>query len=267
MKKLWAYLKTKDFRIHFLGAIGTVIAIVLIAFFSLGYYTDHGEAVPVPALKGLSIDRAVSTLQSQGFRFQVDSVYVLDKEPGTVIEQDPDAGTSVKANRTIYLTIVKGVAPPVTLPNLEESNYRSAAASLSNVGLKVGDTTYRSDIARDRVLEVRLSGKILKAGDRIPKGSRLDLVLGDGAGASEVEIPDLLKQDLDAAKFAIRGASLTLGVVNYRGTITDSSNLVVVSQFPMRSDSSSKAAIGSRINLTVEQGKKTNDQQQQPPQQ
>jgi ABC-type transport system involved in Fe-S cluster assembly fused permease/ATPase subunit len=33
----------------------------------------------------------------------------------------------------------------------------------------------------------------------------LDLVLGNGEGASEVDIPELINLDLDAAKFAIRG--------------------------------------------------------------
>jgi hypothetical protein len=41
--------------------------------------------------------------------------------------------------------------------------------------------------------------------------------LGDGAGASEVDIPELVNLDLDAAKFAIKGSSLTLGTITYQG--------------------------------------------------
>ncbi len=131
-------------------------------------------------------------------------------------------------------------------------------ATISNYGLKVGDTTYRSDIARDRVLEVRFGGQIIKPGTKLPKGSRIDLVLGNGEGASEVDIPDLVNQDIDAAKFAIKGAGLTLGTITYQGTITDSTNLVVMAQSPMKTDSLSKVSIGTRINLTVAQGTKTN---------
>jgi beta-lactam-binding protein with PASTA domain len=261
MGKFWAYLKTRHFRNTILLVIASVIFVVLVAFFSLGYYTRHGTGIPVPALKGLNIDRAIAALKDQGFNVKVDSVYVPDQEPGTVVEQDPDAGTNVKDGRTIYLTMVTQQAPNVSLPDLttEQSIYREAVAILSNYGLKVGDTTYRSDIARDRVLEVRYNGQVIKPGTKLAKGSKLDLVLGNGEGASEVDIPDLVTLDLDAAKFSIKGAGLTIGTITYEGSITDSTNVVVVSQSPMRSDSLSKTSIGTRINLTVSQGQKTDE--------
>jgi beta-lactam-binding protein with PASTA domain len=262
MSNLWTYLKTKDFRNNFLAAIGTVVAVVLIAYLSLGYYTRHGSGVPVPKLKGRSIEEARAILEQQGFRYQVDSVFVQDQAPGTIIEQDPDAGTNVKEGRTIYLTMVTTLAPEVSLPDLEQSTYREAAAILSNTGLKVGDTTYRSDIARDRILEIRFGGQVIKAGFKLPKGSKVDLVLGDGAGANEVDIPDLIDQDLDAARFAIKGAGLTIGNITYEGTITDSSTVVVVAQSPMRTDSTTKTSIGTRVNITVSQNKKTDEQPQ-----
>ncbi|NCD71901.1 PASTA domain-containing protein [Mucilaginibacter agri] len=262
MSKFWTYLKTKSFRNNFLAAIGTVVFVLLVAYFSLGYYTRHGEGVPVPQLKGMNIDRAAALLEQQGFKYQVDSVYVLDHDPGTVIEQDPDAGTNVKENRTIYLTVVTKLAPNIALPDVEQSTFREAEATLSNFGIKIGDTTYRSDIARDRVLEIRFGGQVIKPGTKLPKGSKVDLVLGDGGGASEVDIPELINLDLDAAKFAIKGAGLTIGTIMYSGAITDSTNVIVTAQSPMKTDSLSKTSIGTRINLTVSQGKKTDEPQQ-----
>jgi beta-lactam-binding protein with PASTA domain len=258
MSKFWAYLKTKQFRLNFILAIGTVVGIVMIVFFSLSFYTRHGSGIPVPQLKGMQVEQAMNLLKDQGFDYKIDSVYVLDHPPGSVVEQDPDAGTNVKENRTIYLTVVTRLAPNVTLPDLEPLTYREAVATLANYGLKVGDTVYKSDIARDRILDVRFGGQSIKAGTKIPKGSRVDLTLGNGEGASEVDIPDLVNQDLDAAKFAIRGAHLTIGTITYQGAITDSASMIVVGQVPMKSDSASKVGIGTRINLTVSQGAKTN---------
>ncbi|PJJ79013.1 PASTA domain-containing protein [Mucilaginibacter auburnensis] len=254
MKKLIAYLKTSSFRKTVLMAVVTVIGIVLIAFFSLSYYTDHGSGVPVPSVKGLSIDQAVNKLEEQGFDFHVDTVYVGDKAPGTIIEQDPDAGTLVKEGRVIYLTMVTMQAPPVALPDIEQKPYINALSALSNAGLKIGDTTYTPDIARDVVLEVKLAGQVVRPGMKIPKGSRIDLVLGDGNGANEQDIPELIGQDLDAARFAVKGLGLTIGIITYQGTITDSTNLKVVDQFPKRTDSTTTTSIGTRINLTVSQG-------------
>jgi len=258
MNKFGAYLKTKQFRTNLLMAIGAVFVVVLIVFFSLGFYTRHGEGIPVPLLKGLSVEKAMSILKDQGFEYKIDSVYVLDQAPGAVVEQDPDPGTNVKENRTIYLTVVTRLAPPVDLPDLEPYTYREAVATIANYGLKVGDTTYRSDIARDRVLEVRFAGQIIKPGTKIPKGSKIDLVLGNGEGASEVDIPDLVNQDLDAAKFVIKNSGLTLGTITYQGTITDSTSVMVVAQSPVKTDSVTKTSNGTRINLTVAQGKKPN---------
>jgi beta-lactam-binding protein with PASTA domain len=256
MSKFGSYLKTKNFRNTILLAIGTTIAVVLIAFYSLNYYTRHGSGIPVPKLMGMQINRALDVLKEQGFGVNIDSVYVLDQAPGTVVEQDPDAGTQVKENRVIYLKIVKNQAPPVALPNIVDVPYISAAATISNYGLKIGDTTYRPDIARDHVLEVRFAGQAIQPGTKIPKGSKIDLVLGDGAGASEVDIPDIVDQDLDAARFALKGAGLSLGNITYQGAITDSANLVVVAQMPMKTDSITKVPLGTKVNVIVAQGKK-----------
>ena len=132
-------------------AIGTVLLVFLTAFFSLSIYTRHGTGIQVPQLQTLPIEKAINILKAQGLEYKVDSVYVLDEKPGSVIQQDPDPGTMVKENRTIYLTVVTRNAPPVALPDLEPYTYREAIATLSNYGLKVGDTTYKPDIARDRI--------------------------------------------------------------------------------------------------------------------
>ncbi len=238
-------------------AVGSVVIAILIVFFSLGFYTRHGEGIPVPQLKGMQVEKAMSLLKEQGFEYKIDSVYVFDKAPGAVVEQDPDAGTNVKENRTIYLTVVTRLAPPVALPDLEQYTYREAAATLANFGLKIGDTSSRPDIA-NHVLEVRFGGQVIKPGTKLPKGSKIDLVLGNGIGANEVDLPDFTNQDLDGVKFTIKQSNLTLGTITYQGMITDSTNVVVISQSPMKTDSTTKVSIGTRINLTVGQGNKTN---------
>jgi len=93
----------------------------------------------------------------------------------------------------------------------------------------------------------------LKPGSKLPKGSKIDLVLGDGKGASEVAIPELINLYLDEAKFAIKNSGLVLGTTTYTGTVTDSTKAIVISQFPMKSDSLSKVSIGTRINITLTQ--------------
>ena len=250
MNKFLAYLRTETFRRNLIIAIVSIIAFLLIIFFSLRFYTRHGEGQPVPKLKGMNVDEAIELLEQEGFNYQIDSVFQVDKAPGLVIEQDPDPNTNVKANRTIYLTIITKNAPDVGFPNIFEMSYLEAKAVLSNYGIKIGDTTYTSDIVRDRVIEASFKGRTISAGQQVPKGSVISLVLGDGQGASEVDLPDLSGRTLTEAIFALKGSSLSVGTVTYEGTVTDSTTARVIKQYPAI-DSLNKVSIGSKVDLIL----------------
>ena len=252
MSKFFKYLATPEFRKQLIIAIVSVLVLVMVLFVSLRYYTRHGEGKPVPNLKGLSVENAVQLLESEGFRYQIDSVYIMDKKAGLVLEQDPDPNTNVKDNRMIYLTIVSSQTPDVNFPDIENKTLVEAQAMLSNYGLKIGDTTYQADIARDAILGFSFAGQAIRIGQKIPKGSRIDLILGDGFGASEVDLPDLIGLTLSEAMFSIKGASLTLGSTTYDGVVRDSANAKIIMQTPnFIPDSLNKISIGTRINLVL----------------
>ncbi|MXV16570.1 PASTA domain-containing protein [Hufsiella ginkgonis] len=251
MSKFFAYLRTREFRKNFLVAIVSLVSLLLIAFFSLRFYTNHGEALPVPELKGLMLEEAIQVLESEGFQYQVDSVYQADKKPGAVVEQDPDAGTRVKRNRVIYLTVITRTAPDVGFPDILNKTFLEVQAIITNYGLKVGDTSYVSDIERDRVLEAKFGGVTVKPGQEIPKGSRIDLVLGDGQGASEVDLPDLTGLTISEALFMLKGASLDLGDRVYEGSVLDSAKAKIIKQYPAVSDSLTKVSIGTKIDVVL----------------
>src|SRR5690606_3432709 len=125
------------------------------------------------------------------FDYELDSVYQMDQPPGLVIDQNPAPQTAAKKDRTLYLTIITRTAPTTAFPDLIEKTFIEARALLSGYGLRLGDTSYIADIARDVVLDARFGGQPIKAGRNIPKGSTVDLVLGDGRGAQLVDVPDL----------------------------------------------------------------------------
>lgn len=251
MSKFFTYLGTRTFRKNLLIAAISVLAFLLIIFYSLNFYTRHGEGLPVPKLKGMAVENAIQLLESKGFRYQIDSVYLIDKEPGMVVEQDPDPNTNVKINRTIYLTIITRLAPNISFPDISGKTFLEARSILNNYGLKLGDTTYTSDVARDVVLSITYKGNTIAAEQQIPKGSRINLVLGDGMGASEVDIPNLLGLNLNEARLSLLGASLLLGNVTYEGTVIDTIGARIIKQDPALSDSLSKINIGSRIDVVL----------------
>ena len=68
-----------------------------------------------------------------------------------------------------------------------EKTYREAVPTLKALGLEAGTVTYIPNLAKDMVLEMRFKGRNLKAGDRVLKASKIDLVLGDGKATYEDE--------------------------------------------------------------------------------
>jgi eukaryotic-like serine/threonine-protein kinase len=250
MSKFIEYLRTKTFRKNLIIATGSILLFLIIIFYSLGFYTHHGEGLPVPKLKGLTIEKAVEILEEKGLRYQInDSIFLIDQAPGVVVEQDPDPNTNVKTNRTIYLIITRD-APNIKFPDIQGRTFLEARSILNNYQLKVGDTTYRSDVARDVILGALFGGNSISKGQSIPKGSSINLVLGDGLGASEVDIPNLLGLDLSEAKMALLGSSLKLGTISFDGSV-DTINTRVVKQFPSISDTLSKVSIGTPIDIVL----------------
>ncbi|WP_421939520.1 PASTA domain-containing protein [Pedobacter sp.] len=251
MSKFIDYLKTKSFRNNILAAVLTVIGLLLVAFFSLRYYTKHGQGLNVPQVKGLSFEQAVQKLEDAGLKYEVDSVFILDQPAGIVIDQDPDPNTFVKDNRTVYLTINAGKTPNTKFPDIAFKTLREAQAIIESSRLKLGDTTYKPDVSRDVVLEASFGGQPIKAGDIIPVGSRISLVLGDGRGNEEVDVPQLVGLTIDEARFSLKGSMLSLGNIAYDGQITDSANAIIITQDPMPTDSLTKVTIGTKINITL----------------
>lgn len=171
---MFDFITKKPLWVNLIASV--VVAILLFGLFllSLGWLTDHGKAATVPSLTGKSLEEVKRVLDSTGFEWEVqDSVYVDSISPLQIVKQFPDADEVVKANRTIFL-IVRSVEPPlVEMPNLIGYSFRNAVVVLKTMDLKVGDTLFRPDFARNAVLEQRMNGQLITPGTKIKKGLSL----------------------------------------------------------------------------------------------
>jgi len=169
-----------------LAFLGVFIFWGTLAF--LRFYTNHGEAIPVPNVVGLQKDEAGKILESYKMRWYVsDSVYVGSVNPGAVVNQNPEAGSGAKVNRNVFL-VVNAISPEkVRMPNVVGVSLRQARTILEQQGLTLGRTTYVPDFAKDYVLKQLYQGKEIERGKEIVKGSAIVLVLGDGLGKLEIE--------------------------------------------------------------------------------
>jgi beta-lactam-binding protein with PASTA domain len=224
----------KNIAIHTVLIILTLVIVFTTAAFILKGITRHGEALSVPDLTGISTDDAIEILRDKNLKFLVtDSLYFDDKPKLSILDQNPAPNSKVKEGRVIYLTINSDRPPGVAMPNLIDVSLRQAEAMLKAAGLKIGTISYKPDLAQNVVLEQVWKGNSIPPDSKVPKGSSIDLVLGDGLiDAVDVEVPDLSGFTKEQAHNLLNTATLNLGATVYQGKITDSSNAVVIKQVP-----------------------------------
>jgi beta-lactam-binding protein with PASTA domain len=230
------FIKSRTFLVNVI----ILVVFTITGFFALtgwlNNYTHHGQNIQVPDLRGKTISNLDKILAEHNFHYKVvDSLFDVDKLPGTVLDQDPAPKSKVKENRTIYLTINSTQPPDVKMPDLVDVSYRQAEAILQSFGLITGEISYESDLAKNAVLEQHFKGKKIKPGTLISKGSVIDLVLGDGLEniQSEVQVPDLTGLTQDEAMGVLLRASLSMGLVVFEEGIKDSSKAVIYKQNPL----------------------------------
>ena len=110
-----------------------------------------------------------------------------------------------------------------------------ALTQLEISGLKIGKIIYEPDLAKDAVLKILYNGKIVKAGEQLPRFATVDLVLGRGM-LSGVRMPNLLNFTLTEAKKSIKDNFFEIGQIKFIGSSTDTINARVVYQFPFATD-------------------------------
>lgn len=211
-----------------------IVAALLFAFFSLlSVITGHGKSASVPDLKGKTLQEAISLLEKQGFAYSIqDSVYLDSIAPLTVIRQAPDAAEVVKQYRTVYLTVNRKNPPLVEMPDLRGFSLRSAEMLLQSLGLKLGDTSFVPDIARNAIKEQKWKGNPIEPGMKVSMGSYIDLVLGSGVGDDEFEVPDLTGLTYAEAVGILESKQLGLGALVVLDAVKDTSSAFVVRQHP-----------------------------------
>lgn len=254
IKKFWKETLAGFILKNVLIAIGIVVALSWIALLGVDFYTHHGQAEVIPDLRGSYVEEAEIILAKKGLYPQViDSVYVRDKKLGTIIEQIPPANSTVKSNRPVYLIINSRSVRQVTMPEINDVSYRQADAMLQSLGLSVSNVEYSASEYKDLVIDVKYHGRSILQGTRIPEGSSVVLVVGNGLGEAQASVPSLKGLSLDAATQEVTSASLELGSVSYDVPPSgDEDKYIIYRQHPVAGSSISS---GDKIDIYLSKDK------------
>ncbi|MEP4533909.1 MAG: PASTA domain-containing protein [Cyclobacteriaceae bacterium] len=211
----------KDLILNLFLIFGISLVSVFIFFYIyLPLTTNHGETLTVPDVRGVTLDELEDFLESRNLRYEVtvDSGFSATERPLAVLKQFPLPNSKVKENRKIYVTLNSEKPPLIRMPKLTEGSVKNATLILQTYDLALGEIIYVPDPYLNYILKQQIDGREVMEGERIPKGSKIDLVAGDGLGQQNLESPALIGHDLESAKVAIIGSGLKIGEIVHETT-------------------------------------------------
>ena len=170
----------KGLLIHVGVVVGALALLSFIFFYKvLPSLTNKGNVVTVPDLTGMTLGEAAEILRTKGLEYVVaDSSYSSDAGPLTVLEQYPKPSAIVKIHRKINIGLNARIPPSISYPDLTGSSYDIALGQLRSLDLRIGTVEYQQDIAHNSILESKVNDKVVQVGQLIPKGTRINLIVG-----------------------------------------------------------------------------------------
>lgn len=210
--------------------------------FTSGELLAGQSKVLVPPLRNLRPDQARKMLEPKGLLLVVTERKEDPRvEEGLIASQTPLEGSEVLKGAEVKVAVSTGMAQ-LEVPALSGQPLTAALQAITSAGLKAGTTTRQAhdSIARDQVI-----ASAPAAGQKVPKGTVVNLVVSEGPQAAEV--PKVTFRGLTAARKALTDAGFNVGKVSY---ISDEDRAagVVLSQTPAAGASAPK---GSAVDLVV----------------
>lgn len=259
-----AFARTKTFWTHIALIFGFFLVCLILSLTWLKSYTRHGQELEMPDYTGYFLKSAVKDASERSFEIRVtDSIHVVGKPGGEILQQSPPAFSTVKERRTIYVTVTKenpDQVPLNRLPDLYGKDFQRKKNELLNafqiqsrvVGKKFDPGQ------EDQILMVIYEGDTLvdayrnKDETMIEKGGTLEFIISEQKGGS-MPVPDLVCKTLAESRFLLDNLGLVLGEILFEGPVGDQEEAYISGQSPSAEDGN--ITMGEVINLTISENK------------
>ncbi|MCC7466447.1 MAG: PASTA domain-containing protein, partial [Saprospiraceae bacterium] len=198
--EFYAFVTTPFVFKNCLGMVSIMFFFLMMTFWWLKCYTNHGESVQVPSYEGMSFREAAKKARSRDFSVAVsDSIYIPGEPPGQIVSQDPKPNSRVKEGRTIYFTVTKNNPDILKLPDLKAGDdYEIYSRRLSRIGLKPRIVARAADpgVAPNTIIAVIYKGDTITEQLRtgqvpVEMGASIDFVVSEEVTLT-VTMPDCL---------------------------------------------------------------------------
>lgn len=227
MNKLIYYFKRNYAVRNIVLALSVLFIIITSSFILLDIYTKHGEKFVVPNLSGLSIDEARGKIKEMDSQLIIiDSLFIPRQKAGIILEQNPKAGSFVKTNRRILLTINSTTPQKIILPYVTGYSLRQAKNRLISVGIGISRITYKEDIATNNVIAQVYNDKTVSPDSKIniPIGGEVQLIVGLATNEPKIKIPSTIGLTISDAKSILWENGFNIGKIHYGSDVSDKFN-------------------------------------------
>jgi len=164
--------------------------------------------VVVPNVLDMKLKDAQTALTDAGLVPSADVIRVEDpeKEPNTVVDQDPGAGDEVAEGTEVVLTVVKAPGP-VMIPDVAGATAAGARLALEQAGFVVEETAEASSEVQEGFVIRTEPAALTEA----PYGSTVTMVVSSGTG--NVAVPEVRCLSFNSALNRLEDAGLN-GVIS-----------------------------------------------------
>jgi beta-lactam-binding protein with PASTA domain len=244
------YLKTKGaWKIMGYVALG-YLGFILLSWFLLSWYTNHGEFVSIPEVKGKSVEEAIVILEDLDLEpIVIDSIWSDTAAEGSVNYIMPPAGSTIKDGRQVYLTIFSKT-PPMETVNIKTGEFAAVAmVKLKNKGIDYEVTYQPNNNFLGSIIAIRYKGKEIEYNGTLPRGCKVRLVVGI-ADDKKMSVPNLFGLNYWEAQNLLKSLGLIPQVFfDESPSSTDSFEFKVCTQEPPYSPTAIEISSGTIVDF------------------
>ena len=235
-------------------AVAFIVAIVVLGIWLAPFlFGSSGEEFECPDFFGMKKSQLADYEEKYQLKFSYeygspDAALATEIETGEIYKQTPPAGTKVKKDSLITVTICNGELEIVNLPDVKNMPATSAKYALEFEGFEV--------ILVEEYNDETPEGNVIRTdpayGSKLPPNAQVKVFVSMGNAKEPMRIPDVTRNELEEAKRLIKEAGFIVGEITEVDSEPNFKNHIVM-QSPEGGDGK-LAEKGTAINLFVGNG-------------
>ena len=201
-----------------IAAIVVILAFVAGLFYFMYQFFISSILMPspdytIPKLTGYTYEEVLQDPElRQEFNIVVGQTVESEEAAGTILRQDPAAGSTVKSNNAEITVTVSGGPEVIQMIDVTNQEYLKALATLRDMGLSVEAPEYQFD---DEVPANYIISYTPAEGTELKAGDSVHLVVSKGPEASKVTLISFADMAQSDAESRIRLMNLEVGEIEH----------------------------------------------------